>query len=127
MMGYVVCLDGDILRFVSHKTNIYCRYTLTQIQQIGGSVDVSGVRSPLLGGVTALSGEQSASVDNTITSVRGKKLVKIKCEVNPVSDVMPAVSVSGQCERSEVQRRPFRHLFCQRQQVSRSCLCQQAV
>lgn len=95
MMGYVVCLDGDILRFVSHKTSIYCRYTLTQIQQIGGSVDVSGVRSPLLGGVTALSGEQSASVDNTITSVRGKKLVKIKCDVNPVSDIMPDVSVSG--------------------------------
>lgn len=95
MMGYTVCLDADILRFVSPKTRGYVRYTEAQMRLIGSGSSVSGSSSALLSGVSALSSEQSSALDNTLTTVRGKKLVKIKCDVNPIGDVMPEISVEG--------------------------------
>lgn len=95
MMGYTVCLDADILRFVSPKTRGYVRYTEAQMRLIGSGSSVSGSSSALLSGVSALSSEQSSALDNTLTTVRGKKLVKIKCDVNPIGDVMPEISLSG--------------------------------
>lgn len=95
MMGYTVCLDADTLRFVSQKASSYMRYTEAQMRMIGSGSSVSGSLSALLSGVSALSSEQSSALDNTLTTVRGKKLVKIKCDVNAIGDVMPEISLSG--------------------------------
>ena len=95
MMGYTVCLDADTLRFVSQKASSYVRYTEAQMRLIGSGSSVSGSSSALLSGVSALSSEQSSALDNTLTTVRGKKLVKIKCDVNAIGDVMPEISLSG--------------------------------
>ena len=95
MMGYTVCLDADTLRFVSQKTRAYVRYTEAQMRLIGSGASVSGSSSALLSAVYSLSSEQSSALDNTLTTVRGKKLVKIKCDVNAIGDVMPEISLSG--------------------------------
>ena len=95
MMGYTVCLDADILRFVSSKTRGYVRYTEAQIRLIGSGSSVSGSSSALLSAVYSLSSEQSSALNNTLTTVRGKKLVKIKCDVNPLGGIIPEFSLSG--------------------------------
>ena len=95
MMGYTVCLDADTLRFVSQKTRAYVRYTEAQMRLIGSGASVSGSSSALLSAVYSLSSEQSSALDNTLTTVRGKKLVNTKCDVNAIGDVMPEISLSG--------------------------------